>query len=90
MSAHGKELGYAANTEARSTFKSEKADKPDLPFDLDNLVEFNFNFTHTFDQLKMAIEYLARQQGDMQILINELLARPEPTHTIIEKQNTII
>ena len=49
MSTHGKELGYAANTEARSTFKSEKADKPDLPFDLDNLVEFNFNFTHTFD-----------------------------------------
>ena len=33
----------------------------------------------------MAIEYLARQQGDMQILINELLARPEQTHTIIEK-----
>ena len=89
MSDHGKELGYAANAEARSTFKSEKADKPDLPFDLDNLVEFNFNFTHTFDQLKMAIEYLARQQGDMQILINELLAR-EPTTTIIEKQNTII
>ena len=42
---------------------------PDFPFDLNNLLGFQF------DQLKLALEYLARQQGDQQILINELLGR---------------
>ena len=32
----------------------------DFPFDLNNL----FSMQYSFDQLKMAIEYLARQQGD--------------------------
>ena len=60
MSTLGQELGYAANAEARNTFQSEEKAKLDLPFDLNNLIDFS----HTFDQLKMAIEYLARQQGD--------------------------
>ena len=42
---------------------------PGFPFDLNNLLNFQF------DQLKLALEYLARQQGDQQILINELLGR---------------
>jgi len=42
---------------------------PDFPFDLNNIIGFQF------DQLKLALEYLARQQGEQQILINELLGR---------------
>ena len=47
-----------------------KGGMPDFPFDLNNLLNFQF------DQLKLALEYLARQQGDQQILINELLGKP--------------
>ena len=42
---------------------------PAFPFDLNNLLNFQF------DQLKLALEYLAKQQGDQQILINELLGK---------------
>jgi len=55
----------------------------DFPFDLNNL----FSLQYSFDQLKMAIEYLARQQGNQQVLINELLSR-EPSSgevRIVEK-----
>lgn len=52
----------------------------DFPFDLNNL----FSMQYSFDQLKMAIEYLARQQGDQQVLINELMDR-EPGSTIIKE-----
>ena len=38
---------------------------------------------YSFDQLKAAIEYLARQQGEHQILINELLNR-EPGKEIVK------
>ena len=50
----------------------------DFPFDLNNL----FSLQYSFDQLKMAIEYLARQQGNHQTLINELLAREPGSHTV--------
>ena len=42
---------------------------PGFPFDLNNL------FNLQFDQLRLALEYLARQQGEQQKLINELLGR---------------
>lgn len=45
------------------------AGMPAFPFDLNNIIGFQF------DQLKLALEYLARQQGEQQILINELLGR---------------
>ena len=45
----GKEEGYHGLTR-----KTEKA-KVDFPFDLNNL----FSMQYSFDQLKMAIEYLA-------------------------------
>lgn len=47
---------------------------------------------YSFDQLKMAIEYLARQQGDHQALINELLGREPGSNTVrvIERTETII
>ena len=45
--------------------------KKDLPFDLNNL----FNMQYSFDQLKIAIEYLAKQQCDQQALLDELLTR---------------
>ena len=47
---------------------------------------------YSFDQLKAAIEYLARQQGEHQSLINALLER-EPGKEIvkvIDKTETII
>ena len=52
----------------------------DFPFDLNNL----FSMQYSFDQLKMAIEYLANQQGHHQTLINELMAR-EPEKVVTEK-----
>ena len=64
---------------------SEKA-IVDFPFDLNNL----FNMQYSFDQLKAAIEFLAKQSGDHTVLINELLAREPGTITIIEKTETII
>ena len=85
MSQLGHELGYAHTEQQQNTFQSDEKTKLDLPFDLDKLC----NFSHSFDQLKIAIEYLARQLGDQQMLINDLMTR-EPTHTIIEKQNTIV
>ena len=61
---------------------SEQKSKLDFPFDLNNL----FNMQYSFDQLKAAIEYLARQQGNQQILINELLNRdPAEIVKIIER-----
>ena len=42
------EKGYTAVNEEKATV--------DFPFDLNNL----FNMQYSFDQLKMAIEYLAR------------------------------
>lgn len=82
MSTHGHELGFAHD--AKNTFQSEERAKFDFPFDMDKLVDFS----HTFDQLKLAIEYLARQQGDQQVLINELLTK-EPTHTVIERDRSL-
>lgn len=58
----------------------------DFPFDLNNL----FSMQYSFDQLKMAIEYLARQQGDHQVLINQLLEREPGTVKIIERTETVI
>ena len=43
----------------QSYLKEEKV-KADFPFDLNNL----FSMQYSFDQLKIAIEYLAKQQGD--------------------------
>ena len=42
----------------------------DFPFDLNNL------FSLQFDNLRAAIEYIARQQSEQQVLIQELLSRP--------------
>ena len=39
---------------------------------------------YSFDQLKMAIEYLANQQGNQQVLINELLGKEPSSVTIIK------
>ena len=36
-------------------------EKVDFPFDLNTLVNYNFNFSLGFDTLKQSIEYLARQ-----------------------------
>lgn len=44
-----------------------KGGLPAFPFNLDNL------FTLQFDQLKAAIEYIARMQGEQQVLIQEIL-----------------
>jgi len=82
MSTHGHGLGLTHD--AKNTFQSEEKAKLDFPFDLDKLIDFS----HTFDQLKLAIEYLARQQGDQQVLINELLTK-EPTHTVIERDRSL-
>ena len=51
-----KEDGYANIVDS---LVGEKA-TVDFPFDLNNL----FSIQYSFDQLKMAIEYLAKQQGD--------------------------
>ena len=59
--------------------------KLDFPFDLNNL----FSLQYSFDQLKAAIEYLARQQGEHQRLINELLNREPGSVKIIERTETI-
>ena len=76
-----KERGYHAVTEdgnlLDTDLKTEAKTVVDFPFDLNNL----FSMQYSFDQLKMAIEYLAKQQGDHQSLINELLARePSASH----------
>jgi len=42
--------------------------KYNFPFDLNNL----FNLTYSFDTLKTAIEFLAKQQADQQIIIDAL------------------
>lgn len=73
-----------ANPDGCPPLKTQEKTLIDFPFDLNNL----FSMQYSFDQLKMAIEYLARQQGDHQTLINELLQR-EPgsiVERIIEKQ----
>ena len=71
MQAVSEEKGYTQVNKEKTTM--------DFPFDLNNL----FNMQYSFDQLKIAIEYLARQQGNHQTLINELLARePGTTHTV--------
>ena len=57
----------------------------DFPFDLNNL----FSMQYSFDQLKMAIEYLARQQGDHQVLINQLLEREPGSVKIIERTDVV-
>ena len=70
-------------TDVGQSYTKEEKVKSDFPFDLNNL----FSMQYSFDQLKMAIEYLAKQQGDQQVLINELLRR-EPGTTevrIVEK-----
>lgn len=60
----------------------------DFPFDLNNL----FSMQYSFDQLKAAIEYLARQQGEHQSLINVLLEREPGKEVvkIIERTETIV
>lgn len=62
MSILNSEMGYADVTgqePSPRTVKSKAAEKPfDFPFDLNNL------FSLQFDQLKQAIEYLARRQGE--------------------------
>lgn len=71
-----KDEGYANVVEEKTTV--------DFPFDLNNL----FSMQYSFDQLKMAIEYLAKQQGDQQVLINELLRRePGAEVRIIDKKS---
>ena len=73
-----------ANPDGSPPLKTQEKTLIDFPFDLNNL----FSMQYSFDQLKMAIEYLARQQGDHQTLINELLQR-EPgsiVERIVEKQ----
>ena len=76
-----RERGYAqvnpAANGGEDELKTEFKQTVDFPFDLNNL----FSMQYSFDQLKMAIEYLAKQQGDHQSLINELLARePSASH----------
>lgn len=66
------------------TMITEEKAKVDFPFDLNNL----FSLQYSFDQLKAAIEYLANQQGQHQVLINELLNR-EPVQ-VIERTETIV
>ena len=61
-----------ASPERRETTEFVDAVKPKdeipaFPFDLTNLMAIQF------DNLKAAIEYLARQQGEQQILINEMV-----------------
>ena len=73
-----KEKGYQHVGDTNVT-KNEKG-IVDFPFDLNNL----FSMQYSFDQLKMAIEYLANQQGNHQTLINELMAR-EPEKVVTEK-----
>lgn len=53
-----------------------------LPFDLNNL----FNLQYSFDTLKQAIQYLADQQGQQQILINSLLERPYDNYQVLGKK----
>ena len=55
--------------------------KHNFPFDMDNL----FNMKYSFDQLKMAIEYLAKQQSDQQELLQELLARPDKNFDVLSQ-----
>ena len=51
---------------------TEVEEKIDFPFDLNTLVNYNFNFSLGFDTLKQSIEYLARQQKKMDSKINDL------------------
>ena len=46
----------------------------DFPFDLNNL----FSMQYSFDTLKKAIEYLAKQQSLMAKKIKDLEEKPEP------------
>lgn len=54
-----------------ATINEGQSSKNKFPFDMNNL----FNMQYSFDQLKLAIEYLAKQQSDQQQLLNELLSR---------------
>ena len=45
---------------------------------------------YSFDQLKLAIEYLARQQGEHGTLINELLNKEPGQVKVIERTETVI
>lgn len=47
----------------------KKTNKEDFPFDLNNLC----NFQYSFDVLKKAIEYLAKQQKNQETLIVDLI-----------------
>ena len=51
---------HADPNESSSRPQTQAKTVVDFPFDMNNL----FNMSYSFDQLKMAIEYLARQQGD--------------------------
>lgn len=43
-----------------ATINEGQSSKNKFPFDMNNL----FNMQYSFDQLKLAIEYLAKQQSD--------------------------
>ena len=57
----------SAKETSRPNTKDTEFDIPALPFNLNNLVSVQF------DNLTAAIEYLARQVGEHQVLINELI-----------------
>ena len=56
-----KALGDEPPTEAPAKVTQETKANLDLPFDLNNL----FNMSYSFDVLKEAIEFLAKQQAEM-------------------------
>ena len=64
------DVGYTHVTNEARIIEGQDS-KKEFPFDLNNL----FNMQYSFDQLKMAIEYLAKNQSDQQTLLNDLLSR---------------
>lgn len=72
------------STHSKEKSTVSKKGLPPLPFDLSNLMSLQF------DNLKAAIEYLAHQQGEQQLLIEEIItSTPGATVTDHGKKITV-
>ena len=74
----------ASEKQANSQLGQEDPGKPSLPFDLNKLCNFGF------DVLKEAIEYLAKQQAEMNDRLGALESKEKEyvPITLVEKTNT--
>ena len=79
MMEENKALGDEPPAEAPAKVTQEAKANLDLPFDLNNL----FNMQYSFDVLKEAIEFLAKQQAEMNARLTAQEAKPAPEYVPI-------